>query len=179
MTFRVTILTLVLSLILATPVLAQDKKPRPMVKGPHGAFADSPGRNYKSDRDRITRYRRQQMRAISGNYRSLEAVIRYKAPFVDELNGHADALLDLARRIPKMFVKGTEMAPDKWGAKPAVWAEPSKFKLHYEGFERSIGNLKSAIAAGDPTEMERRLFLVRHECLACHKEFRVRRPRPK
>ena len=37
----------------------------------------------------------------------------------------------------------------------------------------------STSAAGDPAEMERRLFLVRHECLACHKEFRVRRQRPK
>lgn len=104
-----------------------------------GAFADSPGRNFRSNRDRITRYRRQQIRAISAHCRSLEAVIRYKALFVDELNGHADALLDLARRIPKVFVKGTEMAPDKWSAKPAVWAEPSKFKLHYEGFKWSIG----------------------------------------
>lgn len=177
MMFRYAILAPILSLILATPVFAQDKKPRPMVKGPHGAFADSPAQNIKSDRDRVTRYRRQQMRAISGNYRTLEAVIRYKAPFDSELNDHADALLELARRIPKMFVKGTEMAPNKWGAKPTVWTEPAKFQKHREGFEESIGNLKSAIAAGEPAEMERRLFLVRHECLACHKEFRVRRPR--
>ena len=42
MTFRYTILTLVLSLILATPAFAQGKKPGSTVKGPHGAFADSP-----------------------------------------------------------------------------------------------------------------------------------------
>lgn len=171
-------LLLVGALLIASPSIGLSQgKPPVFIEGPHGTVIDSAAKTFKDDAARITNLRRHEMRSISGHYRSLEAVIRYGAPIKASMNAHADALLGLAGNIPNVFVPGTEMSPDKWGAKSSIWSDPKKFEKHYQGFQQSVVNLKSSISGGDATDMNEKLLLIRHECLACHKEFRVRRRR--
>ncbi len=178
MNFRISFsLVAFLSIAISLPATAQKK--RVDVKGPHGTYTEEAPKTFKSDKARITNFRRKEMRAISGHYRSLEAVIRYKAPFNDALMDHANAVQTLAARLPKNFVKGSAMTEGKWGAKPNIWSDPKRFQKHYESFQQSIANLKTAITSGNEDDKTKRLNLVRHECLACHKTFRVRKKRKK
>ena len=134
--------TLVITLVIAVspPGYSQSKGPV-IIEGPHETTQDSAAKNYDSEKSKITNFRRQEMRSISGHYRALEAVIRYGAPFKENLNSHISALSELANRVPQVFVSGTEMSPDGWGAKTSVWSDPTMFRKHYRSFQQSISNL--------------------------------------
>ena len=177
MKFAIPTIAISVILAVAAPVSANAETKKEAIEGPHGVFHDSAAKSYKSDSARITNFRRREMRSISGHYRSLEAIIRYEAPFQAALSPHVSALQALAAQLPKNFPPGTAMQEGKWGAKTVIWEKPAEFKKHYESFRNSIANLKTSISAGNRLDMSKALKLVRHECLACHKEFRQRRKR--
>ncbi len=146
-----------------------------IVPGPWGDIVD----HHKplvveTDRERMTLLRRNQMRAISGHFRSIEAVVTYRAPFSDTLAGDVAALASAARVLPGLFPLGTEMDTGKYGAKPEIWQQPEKFAQHNASFAQSVEKLAAAVAAR--TDLAKPLTAVRHECLACHQAFRVFAP---
>ena len=177
MKFAISTIAVSVILAVAAPVPVSAKGKKEAIEGPHGVFQDSAAKSYKTEAARITNFRRREMRAISGHYRSLEAIIRYEAPFRAALSHHVSGLEALAAQLPRNFPAGTAMQDGKWGAKPVVWEKPGEFKKHYESFRKSIANLKASIGGGNRDHMSKALRLVRHECLACHKEFRQRRKR--
>lgn len=154
------------------PAVAQE-----VVPGPWGDLVDHvKPLNIESDRQRITLFRRQHMRAQSAHLRSIEAVIRYGAPFDAFILSDAEALQALGRRLEALFVPGTAMEPGTFGAKPEIWMQPEKFAQHIAGFRKASDGLVSAVAAG--SDIPAAFTTVRHECLACHQSFRVFESRP-
>jgi cytochrome c556 len=153
--------------IAPSPALA-----RTVVPGPWGDIVDhQKPLVVETDRERMTLLRRNQMRAISGHFRSIEAVVTYRAPFTDTLAGDAAALVAAARVLPALFPPGSGMDAGKFGAKPEIWQHPEKFAQHGASFTRSIERLSAAVAA--KADLEKPLTAVRNECLACHQAFRV------
>ena len=146
-----------------------------VVPGPWGEIVDhQKPLVIETDRERMTLLRRNQMRAISGHFRSIEAVVTYRAPFTDTLSGDAAALVAAARVLPGLFPPGTEMDAGKFGAKPEIWQQPEKFARHGASFTRSVERLAAAVAS--KADLGSSLTAVRHECLACHQAFRVFAP---
>ncbi len=143
-----------------------------VVPGPWGDIVDhQKPLVVETDRERMTLLRRNQMRAISGHFRSIEAVVTYRAPFAETLPSDVAALVAAARVLPGLFPPGTEMDAGQFGAKQDIWQQPDKFAQHVTSFSRSVEHLAAAVAAG--TDLEKPLIAVRHECLACHQAFRV------
>lgn len=146
-----------------------------VVPGPWGGIVDHQKRLVlETDRERITLLRRNQMRAISGHFRSIEAVVTYDAPISETLTGDAAALVAAARLLPGLFSPDTAMEAGTFGAKPEIWQQPEKFAQHGASFTRSVERLAAAVAA--KSDLQEPLSSVRHECLACHQAFRVFAP---
>ncbi len=147
-----------------------------VVPGPWGRVVDRAGPLILTTRaERITRLRRQQMRALSAHYRSAEAVISYQAPYRQQLANDADQLVKLGGGLANMFAENSPAPDGKKGASAVIWADPERFAKHVAGFNRAASALAKAVGGGSG-ESEA-LVGVRHQCLACHREFRRRRSR--
>jgi cytochrome c556 len=165
--------------VILSPTAGHAKAKKEAYEGPHGVFHQRAAKKLTTDKARITLYRRKVMRAMSGHYRALDAIIRQKAPFQSSLVLHVDALESLAKTVPGLFVKGTAMKAGKWGAKAEIWSEPAKFKKHLDGLAASATALRAAVKGNNQADISAKFTLMRHECLACHKVFRIRKPKKK
>lgn len=146
-----------------------------VVPGPWGDIVDhQKPLVVETDRERMILLRRNQMRAISGHFRSIEAVVTYRAPYADTLAADAAALVAAARMLPGLFPPGTEMDAGAFGARPEIWQNLEKFAQHGTSFTRSVEQLAAAVAA--KADLDGPLTAVRHECLACHQAYRVFAP---
>ncbi len=149
------------------------------VSGPWGELKDHVAPLLlKDEAARATHYRRQLMRALSGNLRALEAVLRYEADYAGAATVHARAISQLSHLVTAPFALSSPADAGRPGAKPALWASVDKFQAHAAGLQ------KAAVALGGLPDLEsanietwRASFtLVRHECLACHQQFRTFAP---
>lgn len=146
-----------------------------IVQGRWGALVDGdPPPKLETERDRIEHYRRQQMRAISAHYRSIEAIVTYRAPILPRLGPEAQLLANAASALPTLFPEGSEMRARGAGASPRIWQEFPRFIQHVTSFAEATQGL--ARATREPQRLAAALAAVRHECLACHQAFRVRAP---
>lgn len=149
------------------------------VAGPWGELKDhvSP-LVLKDEAARDTHYRRHLMRTLSGHLRAIEAVLRYDADYAGALKVHARGISDLSHLVPAPFAQPSPADAGRPGAKPALWANADKFQAHAAGFQKAAAALGDLPALeGANIEAWRASFtLVRHECLACHQQFRTFAP---
>lgn len=146
-----------------------------VVPGPWGQLVDHhKPLQFSSEKARITYFRRNQMRAMSGHFRSLEAVINYGAPFPTLTHADADALVRHGAHLAAFFPAGSEMDEGKFGAKPEIWQTSDKFARHVSSFQSAALGMREAVA--NRGDLVQALTGVRHECLACHQAYRVFEP---
>jgi cytochrome c556 len=146
-----------------------------VVPGPWGQLVDhNKPLQFTSEKARTTYFRRNQMRAMSGHFRSLEAVISYGAPFPALIQDDAEALVRHSASLAALFPAGSQMDEGKFGAKPEIWQTSDKFARHVSGFQSAASNMRQAIV--NRGDLVRALTAVRHECLACHQVYRVFEP---
>lgn len=204
--FKLSVLALVVILLsVYTAVLpgkGQEVNSPQIVPGPWGNIVDPvTPQVLQSDAERITFYRRQQMRALSAHFRSLEGIIEYDAPFKQQALQHVEALNKIAQYLPDLFPPGTAAEVGQTGANPLIWQQSEKFAQHIQGFQESIVTLQSVLGRStwehrrpmryirpdisrsfklsylkQPTDADTSaaLMAVRHQCLACHQFYRVR-----
>lgn len=171
----VAIVMILLTVVIAYPGKGQDATPPRIVPGPWGDIVDPVTPPiFESEADRITFYRRQQMRAISSHFRSLEGIIEYDAPFQAQAMQHIEALNAIAQHLQQLFPLGTAANDGETGARPLIWQEPEKFAQHIQGFQNSVIALQKTLCYTTPTDASEVLTAVRHQCLACHQSYRVR-----
>ncbi len=164
---------LLLPLVAIAPASAQGLT----VPGPWGAIVDhDKPLEFGSDADRATYLRRLAMRSISAHFRSVEAVVTYRAKAPPgEPAADARALGDEAASLAFLFAERAPAATGKPGAREEIWLQPEKFTKHVEGCRAATARLASSIGSG--TGVAEALVAVRHECLACHQVYRQTQPR--
>ncbi|WP_019589697.1 MULTISPECIES: cytochrome c [unclassified Thioalkalivibrio] len=126
------------------------------------------------------RFRQQSMQATSATYRSIEQILRYDAPFAERLPELADELARGAADIDTWFARETPAPDGEPGALPAVWEAP-EFADYKAAYREATTELQRKVEAADDLEDEgfqlratEALNGVRHQCLACHDNFRRR-----
>lgn len=177
--FRLSLITLFVTLFtiaIISPGQTQETNPPVVIPGPWGDIIDPvTPQEFQSDAERITFYRRQQMRTVSGHFRSLEGIIDHDAPFGEQALDHVAALKTIAEYFRELFPSGTAADEDKKGAKPLIWEESAKFSQHIQGFQQSLVSLEQSLKApSDSDSASADLLAVRYQCLACHQSYRVR-----
>jgi cytochrome c556 len=170
-------------MLVCAPATGQDRMAVPM-PGPWGdTFSEMLDTPESVSRDMaIQRYRRQQMRALSAHYRSIEQILRYDAPYGEDLPDLVSRLGELAERLPDWFREVTPARDGQGGALPRIWRDPA-FDRYPAAFREEAqrlreyfaasGNSKARDIAADADALEA-LNRVRHQCLACHDAYRRR-----
>jgi len=147
-----------------------------VVDGPFGAIVDHQKPfSFRSDDERVRYARQQQMRAFSAHFRTIEASVKYGAPFDGLIAANAASLENLGQGLAELFRPEVPMESGRHGAKSDIWSEPSRFALHVKGFQAAASNLRQA--TNDRVPLAAPLQAMRHQCLACHQSFRVFAPR--
>jgi hypothetical protein len=144
--------------------------------GRWGAYPDpEPAPKAESPEQALTIVRRQQMRANSAHYRSVEAALLFQPRA--SLAADADALARIADNLPRLFELKSPSA-GKSGARAEIWDEPRLFGEHLAGFRTATRDLAAAASANDRDAAAKALAAVRYQCLACHFHYRRIEGRP-
>jgi cytochrome c556 len=89
----------------------------------------------------------------------------------------AESLTRTTRKIPSLFPPGTEApSPDgKYGPKPAVWTEWSKFLDRQKTAQAKADALLVAVKSGEKPQIQHAFVdLGKNGCGACHTDFRAK-----
>ena len=157
----------------AANVQAQSQSPgvTKILEGTWGPMKEeAPATAAATEAGRVTDYRRQQMRAISAHFRSIEAVLDHNAPFTEMVVQHAAALHELSRHVKDLF-RVPSPRTGEWGAKHAIWQEPDLFAEHTTGFEQAAARLETVVRENRTSEWRAAIDGTRYQCLACHLHY--------
>lgn len=126
------------------------------------------------------RFRQQSMQGTSATYRSIEQILRYDAPFAERLPELAEELAQRADDIGTWFARETPARDGEPGALPAAWEDP-EFAEYKASYREAAERLQNKVEAADDLEdaefqlrATEALNGVRHQCLACHDNYRRR-----
>jgi len=174
------LLTLFFTLTLSTSLNAAPQKTEIPMPGPWGDdFSETiTDPEQVGDTASTQRFRQQQMQMLSAYYRSLEQALRYSADHHGQLENLASNFAHRAQQLPDWFRERTPAHGEESGALERVWEAPERFQQHMEQFRERAADLadrveRSSDAVQDEA-VEEKLNRVRHQCLACHQEFRHR-----
>lgn len=174
------LITLFLTLSLSAGLNADPQETEVPMPGPWGDDFSETMVNPEqvADIEAAQGFRQQQMQMLSAYYRSLEQALRYNADHHDELKNLASAFAHRAEQLPDWFRERSPAQSGEPGALELVWEAPKRFRQHLDQFSKRTGNLAERIElstnAAEDEAVLRDLNQVRHQCLACHQEFRRR-----
>ncbi|QKT02527.1 cytochrome c [Ectothiorhodospiraceae bacterium 2226] len=115
-------------------------------------------------------YRQGVMRAIGGNVGSLAAIIMDGADYGDNLQLHAQHLVDLTRDIPALFPEGSDFP--ETDAREEIWDDWDRFVELADDTREAVDALHAAVEAGEEDEYPIRFRNLGQSCQACHDDFR-------
>ena len=145
------LLTPLLALALATPVMAHDE--------------DSP-------KHKAIKYRQSAMTLIGANFKPMGAMIKGEIPFdAAVMARHAKDLgavasIDILRGFPQdSDGKGSK-------AKPEIWFEWDDFKAKLDDMQEATAKLAQVATGGDRDAIKAQFGKTAETCKACHKKFK-------
>jgi cytochrome c556 len=128
------------------------------------------------DKESVLKERQATMKQQGKDLGGIKAYLDGKTDQAAALTG-AQSLTQTTRKIPSLFPPGTDApSPDgKYGPKPAVWTEWSKFLDRQKTAETKADALLVAVKTGDKPEIRRAFVdLGKNGCGACHTDFRAK-----
>ncbi|MBM3483706.1 MAG: cytochrome c [Alphaproteobacteria bacterium] len=142
-----------------------------ILQGPWGEMREeSPAGPVADPGDAAIRLRQQSMRAVSSQFRTIEALYLAGTPFTPLSQAAARTLHDLGQRNTGLFaVEAPRRTP--FGAKAAIWQEPKEFAEHVAEFSLATGRLLQAVETSATERLQSELAAVRYQCLACHYHY--------
>ena len=144
------VLMLTCACVLATPALAQFRKPEDAIK-----------------------YRQSVMFTMATHFYSrLGPMVNGRVPFDAKAAAeHADVVAILAKLPWPAFGPGTDLG--NTDAKPAVWTEQAKFKEGHEKLVAETAKLAAAAKTGNLDTLKTAFASTAGTCKACHDSFRA------
>lgn len=118
------------------------------------------------------KYRQSFMKALSGHNGMISAVTRGIAGDPQYLEGHVDALADLAAELGAVFPAGSDTVESE--ALASIWERPDDFAAAVADFQRAVDGLGKAAAGGDMAATEAAHRDVGKACKGCHEDFRLK-----
>ena len=142
------VLMLTCACVLATPALAQFRKPEDAIK-----------------------YRQSVMFTMATHFYSrLGPMVNGRVPFDAKAAAeHADVVATLAKLPWPAFGPGTDLG--NTDAKPAVWTEQAKFKDLSEKMQAEVLKLQTVARTGDLDALKAQYRSTSNSCKACHDAY--------
>ena len=124
-----------------------------------------------SDEKGDIKYRQAIMKGVAGHAGAIAQIAKGTVTQDASLQGHAHALLELAKMVPSAF-KNESVGDSK--AKPGVWSDWSGFDGKAGDMERAAMAVATASKSG-PGAVKAKLGDLFGTCKGCHKEYRVKK----
>lgn len=119
------------------------------------------------------KHRQAVMKAVGGHTGAIASVVKGEVPFKEDLEGHAHALVELAKISGKVFPEGSDKGDTE--AVPAIWEKPDAFKESYDAFVAAAETMAKAAETGDMGQIGAALGGLGKSCKACHDDFRKKK----
>ena len=113
------------------------------------------------------KYREGVMQAIRGQMASIGSIMRGQV-HQENLAMHARAMSDLARILPDVFPKGSDVGKSE--ALPEIWSDPEGFRVQTDLFIEVTGAFLDA--AENERDVSGTLRGIQRSCKGCHDGFR-------
>ncbi|MCM3562899.1 c-type cytochrome [Hydrogenophaga intermedia] len=136
------------SLLLATPAMAQFQRPDDAVK-----------------------YRKAALSVMGTHFSRVGAMATGRAPFDAKAVADNMAVVETLSKLPwDAFGPGTDKGDTR--ALPAVWTEQAKFKAASEKMQGEVVKLNAAAKTGNLDAIKTAFGATAASCKACHDDFR-------
>lgn len=119
--------------------------------------------------------RQEAMKELGSHMKAINEFVETGTGSAADVAARATSIEQAAAKIPSWFPEGTSMddGAGKTGAKPAIWAERSKFEAAASRMGDEAGTLASTAAAGDRDAIGAQFAaLGKDGCGGCHTPFR-------
>jgi len=121
----------------------------------------------------MIKYRQSVMKSNGGHLGAVVTIIKGEVPFTDDLQGHTQALAELAIIAGQVFPEGSGTGETR--ALPAIWEKPEDFKKAYEAYQTAAADLAKT-AETDPKAVPAAVGALGKTCKGCHDDFQKKKP---
>ncbi len=146
--FAATLMTAALGIGIATPAAAQEEE---------GAI----------------KHRQWIMRAVGGHMGAMGSIIKGEVRFVDDLKGHARAMVELSKIVERVFPEGSDFGETR--ALESIWEKPKEFKQAITAFQTEAAKLAKIAEGSDGQAFVAQFKNLGKACGGCHKKFREKK----
>jgi len=116
------------------------------------------------------KYRKAVMSAMAAHFGALSLINFGRVDLPQYAKPHASALADMAAQGKSLFPAGSDAGDTE--ALPLIWQEQAEFDKLTAGLEKSAGELRDAISAGDKAATAKAFKAVGESCKGCHDRYR-------
>ena len=117
------------------------------------------------------KYRKGVMVVMSNHFGRIGAMVNGRAPYDPKAALMNAELVEQMSRLPwPAFTQNTDKLSDL--AKPAIWAEPAKFKEHNESLQAATVKLVAAAKTENLDTLKTAFGNTAQACKSCHDNFR-------
>lgn len=127
------------------------------------------------DAEATIKQRQETMKQLGGHMKAINEFVESGNGSAEDVAARAASIQQVAAKIPELFPEGTSMDDGigKTGAKPAIWAEWSKFQDAAKNMGEEAGTLASVAVTGDRDAIGVQFAaLGKQGCGGCHTPFR-------
>lgn len=134
------------------------------------AFAAPASAQFAKPEDAV-KYRKGVMVVMSNHFGRIGAMVNGRAPYdAKAAIANAELVAELSRLPWPAFTQNTEKLSDL--TKPAIWAEPAKFKEHGENLQAATVKLVAAAKTENLDTLKTAFGNTAQTCKSCHDSFR-------
>jgi cytochrome c556 len=134
------------------------------------------GLNAADEPANVIKYRQSTMKAIGGHMGAIAGVVKGEVSFSDELFGHAHAINEMSKNLPRLFPEGSGPEAGETRALMVIWEKPSDFQAAVKRLQDESAKLMQVAKSGDMGAIGAQVgALGKDGCGGCHKTFRKKK----
>ncbi len=124
----------------------------------------------------LIEYRKAIMSAIDRHIVAIVMVVKGDVSFTDEVAGHAHAINEMSKTLPRLFPKGSGKEAGETRALPVIWEKWDEFEATIKTLQTESAKLAEVAKDGDRAAIAKQTMALGNEgCGSCHKTFREKK----
>jgi cytochrome c556 len=124
----------------------------------------------------LIEYRQAIMKAIGGHIGAIVMVVKGDVSFTDEVAGHAHAINEMSKTLPRLFPKGSGKEAGETRALPVIWERWDEFEAKIKTLQAESAKLAEVAKGGDRAAIAQQTQALGNDgCGSCHKTFREKK----
>jgi cytochrome c556 len=124
----------------------------------------------------LIEYRQAIMKAIDGHIWAIVMGVKGDVSFTDEVAGHAHAINEMSKTLPRLFPEGSGKEAGETRALPVIWERWGEFEAKIKILQTESAKLAEVAKGGDRAAIAQQTMVLGNDgCGSCHKTFREKK----